>query len=407
MPVVVLEGGRAVGKSTLCGLLAARNGWSPVVDLTDPQTLAQLRLDHDRFLSGLPGTVVIDEAQLEPELLLAVKRIVDRRGGAPGQFVLTGSARLGRAQLGGSDPLAARAVTYRLWSLTERERTGRTGPLAALLFEDDLLLASDPDEADGIRSAVGAWWRGGLPALPGVLRDADDSTWERGMASYVEAVLPLGADGSRVDLGRLLRSFRYLAANPGQQLVLSRMATELGIKADTARSHLEMLEAAFLLVRAEAHRPSEHKVLTAHPRVFATDTGLAAWALGLGLRDPNPLERGALMENRVAVELAATLDWAPERIVLRHWRDQRSKHEVDLVLVHPDGRHVAIEIKGSTSVGPGDTRGLVAFAVTNRDTFHRALVVYDGQRIVDLTPRSLPTGSILAVPFAALLTADG
>jgi hypothetical protein len=33
--------------------------------------------------------------------------------------------------------------------------------------------------------------------------------------SYVEATIPLGATTTRVDHGRLLRLFRYLAANPG------------------------------------------------------------------------------------------------------------------------------------------------------------------------------------------------
>ena len=39
-----------------------------------------------------------------------------------------------------------------------------------------------------------------------------------------------------------------------------------------------MLEACFLLFRVEAERPSEHKVVIAHPRLFATDVGFAAWA---------------------------------------------------------------------------------------------------------------------------------
>ena len=222
------------------------------------------------------------------------------------------------------------------------------------------------------------------------------------MAGYVEAVLPLGVGFSRVDLARVLRAFRYLAANPGQQLVLSRMANQLSIKADTARAYLDVLEAAFLVFRAEAQRPSEHKVLTAHPRLFATDTGLAAWAMGLGVREPKPRETGSLFENRVAVELASTVDWTSERIIIRHWRDQRSKHEVDLLLLHADGRGVAVETKASSQAGPGDTIGLVAFALANPDTFHRGIVVYTGDRVVDLTPPDLPRRSILAIPAEIL-----
>lgn len=400
MPVVVVEGGRAVGKSTLCQLLAARHGWSDLVDLSDPGTLELVRLDAERLLSDSDTTVVIDEAQLEPSLLLAIKRIVDRRAGVPGQFLLTGSARLGRSQLGGSDPLAGRCTRVRLWSLTEGERRGHPTPLAATLFAGDAPFEPGHERP---RSTGEPWWRGGLPAIPGVLRDADGGTWERAMATYVESVLPLGTAGSRADLGRLLRTFRYLAANPGQQLVMSRAASELGMKADTVRSHIEALDAAFLLTTAQAHRPSEHKVLTAHPRTFACDTGLAAWAMGLGSRPPTPLERGSLMENRVAIELAATLDWTSSRIVLRHWRDRRSKKEVDLLLVHADGRAVPIEVKSANAVGPADAAGLSAFAAENRDRFHRGFVVYDGNRVLDLSPSHLPNRSILAVPFDTLV----
>ena len=119
-PVVVLEGGRAVGKSTLCDAVIGRRGWGERVDLADPNTIALLRIDPMRFLEALPSPTVIDEAQLEAQLPIWIKQIVDRRR-APGQFVLTGSARLGRDQLGGSDPLAGRSVRMRMWSFATGE----------------------------------------------------------------------------------------------------------------------------------------------------------------------------------------------------------------------------------------------------------------------------------------------
>ena len=147
----------------------------------------------------------------------------------------------------------------------------------------------------------------------------------------------MGASSSRVDHARLLRAFRYLAANPAQILNVTRMATELAIQPQTARGYLEALEACFLLFRVEAHRPQEHKVLTAHPRVFCADVGLAARASRVS--GPDLRLDGLLLENQVAHALAASSWWGPDRIALRHWRDQRAQQEVDLLCV-PSGRPI-------------------------------------------------------------------
>ncbi len=379
-PVVVLEGGRATGKSTLCDNLIARHDWSPRFDLADRDTMDLLRLDPLRFLSAQSVPCVIDEAQLEPELTVWVKQVVDRRR-RPGQFVLTGSARLGRHALGGSDPLAGRAVRLSLSSMTQGELEGRRTEFIERAFGQGW-----GDSATSGASSDRSPWIGGLPAISGVLAGVLSPQWEREIASYVESVIPLGTAGTRADHGRLLRTFRYLAANSGQLLNTARAANDLGMQAATVRNHLEMLEASFLLVRLEAQRPAEHRVVTAHPRVVAADVGLATWAARAWAGRQSAVTIGSLTESLVAHDISAAAAAHRDRIVLRHWRDQRGQHEVDLLLVHPNGDLVPIEVKASASVGPGDTLGLRAFIAEAPDACVRAIVVYEGQRVVDLTP---------------------
>jgi uncharacterized protein len=65
------------------------------------------------------GLLMIDEIQRVPELLLAIKREVDRDT-RPGRFLLTGSARLlGLKDL--PDALPGRAETIELWPLSQGE----------------------------------------------------------------------------------------------------------------------------------------------------------------------------------------------------------------------------------------------------------------------------------------------
>jgi uncharacterized protein len=402
-PVVVLEGGRAVGKSTLCRSVIARKNWADLIDLSDPGTVEAIALDPLRFLRDLPTPAFIDEAQLLPELPLWVKRVVDDRQGRPGQFVLTGSARLGRHQLGGSDPLAGRVVRLQMWSMTPSEIGGRPFATAHAVFGDDFWTSLTPDAPTpewDVRDRL----VGGLPGLPGVLGPVDINLWNRAMTSYVESVVPLGAASARTDHARLLRVLRYLAANPAQQLNLARAANELGFRAETTRDYVDALDAAFLVFRVEAHRPAEHKVLTAHPRLHPTDIGLSTWAAHVIDSVPAAALLGSLLESQVAHGLAATLDWSDARVSLRHWRDQRAKREVDLLLVHDDGRCIPIEVKSSISVAPDSTVGIRAFAQSNREAFHRGIVAYCGTRTIDLTPSGFPSRSILAVPISRLLT---
>jgi uncharacterized protein len=403
-PVVVLEGGRAVGKSTLCRSIIERNQWPALIDLSDPGTAEALRIDPLRYLRDLPSPAVIDEAQLVPELPLWVKRVVDDRHGIPRQFVLTGSARLGRHQLGGSDPLAGRAIGLRMWSMTPSELSGNPNPTSHALFDDAIWSSLITTPTVGLHEwDIREHLHGGLPGMPGVIAAANTNMWNRAMGSYIESVIPLGAASPRTDHARLLRTFRYLAANPAQQLNLTRAADELQVRADTARGYIESLEASFLVFRVEAHRPVEHKVLTAHPRLHPTDVGLGAWASHVIDAEPSAAILGGLLESQVAHDLAATLDWQDPRISLRHWRDQRSKHEVDLLLVHDDGRAIPIEVKSSISIGPDATKGIEAFAQSNSNAFVRGVVAYCGTRAIDLSPIHLPPRSILALPIDRLL----
>lgn len=400
-PVVILEGGRASGKSTVCDRLIERFRWSRRVDLSDSQTLDLLRLDSERFLGAQPSPCFVDEAQLEPAITVAVKRIVDRTGQA-GQFVLTGSARLGRHGLGGSDPLAGRAVRIRLQSLTQSELERRPTEFIERAFGSGWDTSTPAVLAlPALSASPRNAWLGGLPGVSGVLEGVLAPTWEREIAGYVEGVIPLGVAGTRADLGRLLRTFRYFASNSGQLLNLARAASELSMQAATVRNQLEELEGCFLLQRVEAHRPAEHRVVTAHPRVFASDPGLAYWAARGWATEPNAALRGSLLETVVAHDVSAAAEASPDRIVTRHWRDNRNTREVDLMLVHPDGRLVAIEVKAATVVGPRDTVGLQAFANEVGTLCHRGIVVYEGQRILDLTPPGSKT-QLVAIPRTLL-----
>jgi uncharacterized protein len=82
---VMVTGPRAVGKTTTAARLAAQ------VDRLDVADVAAIyRADPDAALRRASRPLLIDEWQVVPEVLGAVKRAVDNDR-TPGQFLLTGS----------------------------------------------------------------------------------------------------------------------------------------------------------------------------------------------------------------------------------------------------------------------------------------------------------------------------
>ena len=118
--VVVVNGARQVGKSTLAELIVARSAGARELYLDDPAVRAAAEADPSAFVRH-EGLLMIDEIQRVPELLLAIKREVDRDP-RPGRFLLTGSARLlGLRNL--PDALPGRTETIELWPLSQGRST--------------------------------------------------------------------------------------------------------------------------------------------------------------------------------------------------------------------------------------------------------------------------------------------
>jgi predicted AAA+ superfamily ATPase len=91
-PVVLLNGARQTGKSTLARE-HARSHSIPYVTLDDATQLAAATSDAQGFLAGLGDRAVIDEVQKAPGLFPAIKMSVDRDRRA-GRYLLTGSANV-------------------------------------------------------------------------------------------------------------------------------------------------------------------------------------------------------------------------------------------------------------------------------------------------------------------------
>ena len=391
VPVLILEGPRASGKTSIGTMLTDRGLITTTADLGDPTVLAAAASAPTSFVNDLSAPAFIDEAQLVPEIALAVKRRVDRER-RPGMFVLTGSSRLGRTTLGGSDALAGRAVRMRLWPMTQAELAGSPVSLVSDLFD----AAPGPAFARAEIARADLLHRiraGGLPTLAGVVAPIEDAVRAQLSAEYVEGVVHHEI-GRRQDRSEMIRTFKYLAASTSRLLNVSTVAGELQTTRETLTSRIAALDSSFLVHQLLGHRPAEHRTLTSHPKVHAVDVGLAAWASRLHA-DPPAHEYGGLLETFVVNELVAQASWSRNEITVRHWRDTARKTEVDAVLLDATGASIPVEVKAALDVRRDDLIGLNRYLATV-DGARRGIVFYSGGLTLQLDE------NVWAVPISAL-----
>ncbi len=145
-PVVLIQGTRQVGKSTLAAQVLAGTD-TPLFTLDIAATYNVASSDPDAFVRQRPGSLLaIDEVQRSPELLRAIKAAVDEDR-TPGRFLLTGSANLLTIP-GHHESLAGRAETIPLYGLSQGEILGGHDSLA------DRLLRGDEQPLSDLHSAL-------------------------------------------------------------------------------------------------------------------------------------------------------------------------------------------------------------------------------------------------------------
>lgn len=377
-PVVVLSGARQTGKSTLAqeGQPFAGRPYLTLDDLGVRQQAAEA--PHD--LLERHSILTLDEVQREPDLLLAVKALVDQdRPRRRGRFLLTGSANL-LLMNAVTDSLAGRAAYRTLHPLTRREQLGlaTAGRWSMLLAADvkrwpDMLAEDDVPAGDWMALAR----RGGfpVPALE-LTTDASRSTWFDGyVRTYLERDLrDLSVVQSLPDFRRLMRA---AALRTGNLLNQAELGRDVGLPATTVQRYLGLLETSHLVVRLEPYSVNRTKRLIKTPKLFWVDTGL-----GLHLAGGEPT--GAHLESLVVGDAIAWADAQPgQRPQILHWRTA-SGQEVDVVIEVGD-RLVGVEVKATSRPTMRDARHLIAF----RDEYGAAvagcLLLHDGKETFRLT----------------------
>ncbi|MFP3871145.1 MAG: ATP-binding protein [Syntrophobacteria bacterium] len=334
-PVLALIGPRQVGKTSILERIFPEYAYISL-DLASHAEAAETR--SEEFLEQHPPPAIFDEIQYAPSFLRYIKTRVDARKGENGLFILTGSQN---------------------FMLMEAVAESLAGRVAVVPFLG--LSASEWKQAEDASRGfrwVDFLWRGSFPALWAVPdHPPSRERWYQGyVATYLERdVRNLLNIGSLRDFERFIRA---CAARCGQSLNLSEIGRDVGVSSTTTRQWLSVLQASNQILLLEPYFRSLGKRLVKTPKLYFTDTGLAAYLMGFSSADAmwTSHQAGALWENHVISQWLRWRDWREPSTSLWYWRDQAG-HEVDL-LIEKDQKLIAVECKLTERPGSKDAKGI-------------------------------------------------
>lgn len=395
-PVVVLEGARRTGKTTLVKNEAVFEGFH-YVTLADESELARATAQLREWMARLPRPAIIDDAHRNAQLIGEAQRIAADEQAGPLTFVLVTSEVLLH-----DEEIEPRPERFTLFPLTQAEIHNRTGCIIDDLFDGDVMHRYCNFHT---RSELRTMMRvGGYPErvmrpVRALSRQGESMpTWRLGLQEACEACGDVEDDIDqmieRAILGKVL-------ANPGLALGVDAIAASCCVDAATFSGYLEALQNRFLIHRLTLLDKKPQKPTSfAKTRIHMVDSVFAVESLLHTGHDitVQPPVFAKVLRALCFSQLLPALQWASEPTECFHWRkfDHRMR-EVDLVLKRGD-RIVGIKVRNSLAARH-DTIG--ALRILAKDArFARGFIFYMG-----MTPRHLAE-NIWAVPVSALWEAE-
>jgi len=362
---VAIEGPKAVGK-TATALQRAKT----VHQMDDRAQQEIAAADPTRLVTG-STPILIDEWQRLPASWDLVRRAVDLDP-APNRFLLTGSADPSNPATHSG---AGRIVRVRMrpLSLVERGLASPTLSLGAMLQgERPQVMGESPVTLrDYTREIVAS----GFPGIRGLTGRALRAQLESYLARVVDKDFQEPGHSVR-DPDLLVRWMRAYAAASSTTATLEtiRDAATSGEGSkpsrDSVLAYRSVLERLWLLDPVPAWLPSRNPIARlarpdkhqlADPALAASLLGITAEALlegqdaGLDIpRDGTLL--GHLFESLLTQSIRVYAQAREAEV--RHLRTKNGRHEVDLIVVRPDQRVVAVEVKLARTVSDDDVKHL-------------------------------------------------
>lgn len=316
------------GKTTFLKKLASSN--HKYADLAEPALRSMANEEPVLFLQRYVPPVLIDNIQYAPELVPVIKDYTLKHG-KPGDFWLIAPKEDAETVTAVMQELGDKFACLELCGLSSAELDGRE---STPFIPDMQLLASQmqnpvPHSVVEIYERI---WRGSKPAMYN-----EGADWQAFYAKLVQDILQRDIR-KFVQLNDEMKFYRFLCATASQTAELLNyavMAKETGISIPTAKQWLGILEKMGIVYLLQPAAFSGVKYVVKTPKLYFTDTGLAAYLLRWNTADA--LELGAMsaefFETWVIGEVYKSFANSAQKAPLYYYRNFNGK-EVELLILH-------------------------------------------------------------------------
>jgi len=369
--VVLVTGPRQVGKTTLMQTASAKN--RKYITLDDKEVLLQAKTDPKAFLALYNLPIFIDEIQYAPELFSYIKMLVDSSN-KRGTVWLSGSQAFDLMQ-GVTESLAGRVGILDMlgFSIYEIENKGKLQkPFLPKQDRKNILANKTP------KNTFKIIWQGSFPDA--VSKNEKDR--QRFYDSYIRTYME--RDVRKIinisDEVAFIKFLKVSAARTGQELNLTDIAKDVDISPNTAKNWLSILRMSGLVYLLQPYFKNVTKRLVKTPKLYWTDTGLAAYLAGWTTAESleTGISSGAFFETFVISEVIKSYYNNGYNPTLYYFRDNHG-NEIDL-LIEQDNKFYPIEIKKTSTPRSADIKAFNNFAKIEKLGYGNLICLTDKQQ---------------------------
>ncbi len=319
---IIILGARQVGKTTLLEELTTKYEKIFIINGDEPDSTDQLfNLTSSRIKAIIGDTqaIVIDEAQLIPDIGIALKRITDYIKNV--RLFVSGSSSIELAN-SINEPLTGRKLEYQLFPLSFGEMVDYTD-----LNEEKRLLPH--------RLIFGYY-----PEI--VTTPGNEIKLLKNLAgSYLyKDILSFGTVKKPMLLDKLLKA---LALQLGSEVSYNELSQMIGADKETVERYIGLLEKTFIIFQLNALSRNVRNEIKKGKKIYFYDNGIRNALIGNFQQFELRTDKGALWENFVVSERLKILNYNNYYGSYYFWRTFKQQ-EIDYV-EEKDGHFFAYEFK--------------------------------------------------------------
>ncbi len=394
-PIIVILGVRQCGKSTLAKLVG--DGWK-YYDLENPNHLERITSDPVLFFRENNEHIIIDEAQLYPQLFSTLRGVVDERRESNGRFILTGSASF-ELMKNVSESLAGRVAVIELEPMKMNELKQETLSGFFSLFEkrlslNDISTLKQLKPSKTIKDVNHYLLKGGYPQP---VLQADPHFFLDWMENYFNTYInrDMRSLFPRIDIIKYRRVIKMLSALSGTIINKSELARSVESSEKSIRDYLQIISGTFFWRELPAFKTTKIKTTTSLPKGHFRDSGLLLFLQNIFT--PEDLEfypkLGNVFEAFVVEEILRGVQAVAARNVSAYHFRTKAGGEIDLILEGSFGL-LPIEIKYQSHTTKKQLTSMINFIELHQLPY--------GVVVNNCESPSMITEKIIQIPIACL-----